>query len=612
MATFQVDLRGMVDLLARNLYSGPRVYVRELLQNAVDAIAARAHDEPDCPRRVTLTLDGPRLTCHDTGIGLDEEEMRTFLSTIGASSKRDELGLERVGYLGQFGIGLLSCFMVSEEITVASRSARAPDAPTVGWRGSTDGTYAVLPPGEDVPALDAPGTTVVLNARPGESWVEPGTVRALVDEFGSLLPVRIEVRSPGATTYHGREPAPWEMSRHEAREWCRTHLGVTPFDLVDLDVPAAGLRGLAVIMPTASPTQQAHHTVSVKRMLVSRSAQKLTPEWAYFARVVADARHLRLTASRETLVDDELLGATREAIGTAVRGWLERLRHTAPTRMEEFVRSHAVGLCAVAVHDPMMLDLVAHHVPLETTEGPRSLTALADLVRLGRQVRYTRTVDQYRALADVASAQGIVLVDAGHSYEEELLQAVRTHSEVLGGVVFDLVDPGELLDVLEPCTPAEEAQAADLLLVASRALGSQGCQVVLRRFAPAALPALYLPDPDLAGQQVARSGAEAARTVGSVWSDLLGVADPFATSSPPRLVLNRSNPLVARLVTSVDEVVLTQVLRGLYVQSLLSGHQVLGPTERAWAAQTLHTLLERAVGPGGRGDEQEPPPPAAC
>ena len=168
-----------------------------------------------------------------------------------------------------------------------------------------------------------------------------------------------------------------------------------------------------------------------------------------------------------------------------------------------------------------------------------------------------------------------MLVDAGHSYEEELLQAVRTHPEVLGGVVFDLVDPGELLDVLEPCTPAEEAQAADLLLVAARALGSQGCQVVLRRFAPAALPALYLPDPDLAGQQVARSGAEAARTVGSVWSDLLGVADPFATSSPPRLVLNRSNPLVARLVTSVDEVVLTQVLRGLYVQSLLSGHQVL-------------------------------------
>ena len=38
---FQVDLRGMVDLLSHHLYGSPRVYVRELLQNAVDAITAR-------------------------------------------------------------------------------------------------------------------------------------------------------------------------------------------------------------------------------------------------------------------------------------------------------------------------------------------------------------------------------------------------------------------------------------------------------------------------------------------------------------------------------------------------------------------------------------------
>jgi len=38
--TFQVDLRGIVDLLSHHLYASPRVYVRELLQNAVDAITA--------------------------------------------------------------------------------------------------------------------------------------------------------------------------------------------------------------------------------------------------------------------------------------------------------------------------------------------------------------------------------------------------------------------------------------------------------------------------------------------------------------------------------------------------------------------------------------------
>ncbi|MCA9189352.1 MAG: hypothetical protein KDA99_27195, partial [Planctomycetales bacterium] len=38
---FQVNLRGVLDLLSDHLYSGPQVYVRELLQNCVDAITAR-------------------------------------------------------------------------------------------------------------------------------------------------------------------------------------------------------------------------------------------------------------------------------------------------------------------------------------------------------------------------------------------------------------------------------------------------------------------------------------------------------------------------------------------------------------------------------------------
>ena len=38
---FQVDLHGVVDLLSRHIYSGPQVYLRELIQNGRDAIASR-------------------------------------------------------------------------------------------------------------------------------------------------------------------------------------------------------------------------------------------------------------------------------------------------------------------------------------------------------------------------------------------------------------------------------------------------------------------------------------------------------------------------------------------------------------------------------------------
>jgi molecular chaperone HtpG len=50
--TFGVDLRGIIDLLSHHLYSSPRVYARELLQNAVDAITARRALQPDAPGEV--------------------------------------------------------------------------------------------------------------------------------------------------------------------------------------------------------------------------------------------------------------------------------------------------------------------------------------------------------------------------------------------------------------------------------------------------------------------------------------------------------------------------------------------------------------------------------
>jgi len=223
MSTFQVDLRGMVDLLSRNLYSGPRVYVRELLQNCVDAISARRELDPQAPARISFTIEGNTLTCADTGIGLTEQEAGTLLSTIGASSKRDELGLARSDFLGQFGIGLLSCFMVSPEIDVRSRSAKDPNAPTVHWQGHTDGTYSVdVLDAVDPGVLRQSGTVITLHALPGEVWMEPDTVRSLIDEFGSLLPVEIEVRSQGRTTHHGNAKAPWELPREQQERWlCR-------------------------------------------------------------------------------------------------------------------------------------------------------------------------------------------------------------------------------------------------------------------------------------------------------------------------------------------------------------------------------------------------------
>ncbi|WP_031086952.1 ATP-binding protein, partial [Streptomyces sp. NRRL WC-3549] len=145
--TFQVDLRGLVDLLSHHLYSSPRVYLRELLQNAVDALTARHALEKDAPADafgIRVYADGSAVRVEDDGVGLTEADVHAFLATIGRSSKRateassaepvrgwGKIEEQRSDFIGQFGIGLLSCFLVADEIHVLSRSARTPDAPAV-------------------------------------------------------------------------------------------------------------------------------------------------------------------------------------------------------------------------------------------------------------------------------------------------------------------------------------------------------------------------------------------------------------------------------------------------------------------------------------------------
>ena len=85
--TFRVDLRGVVDLLSHHLYATPRVYVRELMQNAVDAITARRLADPHASVRERDLFGFPppgheywnEQTVHDVGRrykGMDMEPYR--------------------------------------------------------------------------------------------------------------------------------------------------------------------------------------------------------------------------------------------------------------------------------------------------------------------------------------------------------------------------------------------------------------------------------------------------------------------------------------------------------------------------------------------------------
>ncbi|MDR0416540.1 MAG: HSP90 family protein, partial [Propionibacteriaceae bacterium] len=389
-AAFQVDLRGVVDLLARHLYSSPNVYLRELLQNGVDAITARQERHPDAPGTIRLRpWAGNGLEITDTGIGLTSAEARELLATVGRSSKRDiDLGVGRQEFLGQFGIGLLSAFMVADEIELVSRSANDLTAPAVLWIGHDDGRYDLSELPRD-PAEPA-GSVVRIKPRRGmEHWLAVDTVTALASEFGSLLPVDIAVEVPlgGETAWRRvtESELPWlrdyphALARRAALvEFCERSLGFTPMAMIDLAVPLAGVTGVAFVLPTAVPPGSGgHHRVYLKRMLLGGRVAGLLPEWAFFVRCVVDATSLSPTASREQLYSDDVLLATQEALAGTIRQWVIDTLDAESNAAKQFVRTHHLAVRNLALTDDTMLDLAAQVLPFESTDGPRTLREIA-------------------------------------------------------------------------------------------------------------------------------------------------------------------------------------------------------------------------------------------
>ncbi|CQD24830.1 molecular chaperone of HSP90 family protein [Mycolicibacterium conceptionense] len=127
----------------------------------------------------------------DAGIGVSPEQVEQFPATVGASSKGMELQQNRRTYIGQFGIGLLSCFLIADEITVVSPSATGTEPSE--WVGKSDGTYTTRLGTGDIEV----GTTVRLRPRPDMiGWARVEQVTPLAQKYAEFLPVEISVLTP--------------------------------------------------------------------------------------------------------------------------------------------------------------------------------------------------------------------------------------------------------------------------------------------------------------------------------------------------------------------------------------------------------------------------------
>lgn len=500
---FRVNLGGVIALLSKNLYSSPGVYVRELIQNAVDAIAARdAWGDQPAPHAISISPygvtapDSPadEFTITDTGVGVSAQQVEQFLATVGASSKSEELQRSRRTYIGQFGIGLLSCFLIADEITVVSRSATG--AEPIEWVGRSDGTYTTRTVTDDnIPV----GTTVRLRPRPNMiGWARAEQVSPLVQKYAEFLPVPITVlTSQGAKVVSRDYPWAHDFGAHRSQ----TQQGVSPvyggvgvgkqFDAIEVIDTELGLHGVVYIGTQSRRSRSAgRNRVYVNDMLVDEAETALMPGWAFFAKAVVNSTQLEPTASRETLVNNAVLTRTRLKLADAALSWLRDLADTDPERFFAFVADNELDLRSattdgVAAENLELAEVVLPMLTMETTEGRMRLV---DIVGRSPSILYAVSVNEFRTIASF-NPGGRIIVNAGHTLDQEVLLMLP---QVLAGVTVTRAYPASEVAALT----GPSANAVDEVMAleqrGSQALAASGCRVVVRQFPSGDLPAVFI------------------------------------------------------------------------------------------------------------------------
>lgn len=593
---FQVNLSGMINILSNHLYSNPKVYLRELLQNGVDAITARqALAEDHYIGQINIEVNGigvgSTLIIEDNGVGLNEAEVHEFLAMIGQSSKRGEDFLStNTSFIGRFGIGLLSCFMVSDEIVMVTQSAKG--GPALEWRGKPDGTYTI----RKLETPLSPGTKVYLRCKEGsEIYFDENNLQNWLYHYGALLPYPINLNTENIKRQINPPSPVWikdpllaRSHREEVLAFGEQLLGDKFRDFIPLKTSSGGTGGIAFILPQAvNLNAKRNHRVYLKHMLVSEAANNILPDWAFFVKCLVWTDELQPTASREHFYENEKLEQVREELGESIRQELMSMADYDPDRLQSIISLHALSMKALAVEDAQFYSIIHSWLPFDTTYGTKKL---GELVSDHKHIYYTATLDEYRQITHVASAQSMLVVNGGYIYDAELLSSLPfvDHS-----VQVERLLPEDVSLSFTDITPEERLQYYENTRFADSVLQKFRCQVQLRRFKPEEIPVLYTLSQESANLRSLESAKEVSTDVLSSVLGSLGAT--FKETAYATIYFNLNNPVVAKVFNLTNKEMLQAAIQMLYCNALMMGHYPMSRQEMGLLNQGIVQFIDWGI-----------------
>ena len=208
---FKSESKRLLDLMINSIYTNKDIFLRELISNASDAMDKLYYrsltddsikvNKEDLEINVFYDKDMRTITISDNGCGMTDAELESNLGTIAKSGslafkQLEEVKDKDIDIIGQFGVGFYSAFMVSDKITVISKSIDSKEA--YKWVSTGLDGYTIEPCNKETN-----GTDIILHIKEDtedenySDYLSEFKLKSLIKKYSDYIhyPIKMEVET---------------------------------------------------------------------------------------------------------------------------------------------------------------------------------------------------------------------------------------------------------------------------------------------------------------------------------------------------------------------------------------------------------------------------------
>lgn len=380
---FKTESKKLLDLMINSIYTHKEIFLRELISNASDAIDKRHYHGLTNPEFITdyqimLELDeeARTITITDNGIGLTEEELVSNLGTIaksGTKEFKDNLEESDLEIIGQFGVGFYSSFMVSDTVTVETKSINSDKG--YKWESKGTSSYTI----SEIDKEEA-GTKITLHLRENNEDLEEDydeflreyKVKELIKKYSDYVryPIKMDVTKYDYPEDKEKEPVVYkeletlnsmiplwkknksEVSEEDYNEFYKHQFNdfTEPLKVIHSKVEGMLTYTSLLFIPKKAPFDLYSEKYEKGLQLYSNGVfimdknKELIPDYFRFVKGLVDSSDLSLNISREILQKNHQLKKIAKAIEKKIKSELEKMQKNDREVYNEFYKTYGVNL----------------------------------------------------------------------------------------------------------------------------------------------------------------------------------------------------------------------------------------------------------------------------